>query len=78
MNKYKLEKSKEQQGWWVVTDTINMIVVKFQEGKFNETQKVTLLNGDDVASMEDAMKQVKALREMADWLVKNHCKILNE
>lgn len=78
MNKYKLEKSKEQQGWWVVTDTINMIVVKFQEGKFNETQKVTLINGDDVASMEDAMKQVKALREMADWLVENHCKILNE
>lgn len=78
MNKYKLEKSKEQQGWWVVTDTINMIVVKFQEGKFNETQKVTLLNGNEVSSMDYAMKQVKALREMADWLVKNHCKILNE
>jgi hypothetical protein len=75
MNKYKLEQSKEKQGWWVLTDTINLIVIKFQEGKFNDTQKVTLLNGDDFSSMEDAMKQVKALREMADWLAENHYKI---
>lgn len=75
MNKYKLEKSKEQQGWWVVTDTINLIVVRFQEHRFNDTQKVTLLNGDNVASMDEAMARVRALREMADWMRENHYNI---
>lgn len=74
-NKFNLERSKEKQGWWVLTDTENMIVVTFEEHKFNETQKVTLLDGNDVASMDEAMKRVRALREMADWLSINHYNI---
>lgn len=73
--RFKLEESKERKGWWVLTDTINLVVVRFQEGKFNDTQEVTLLNGNDVASMEDAMKQIRVLREMTDWLSENHYKI---
>ena len=73
--RFKLEQSKDKQGWWVLTDTINLVVVRFQGGKFNDTQEVTLLNGDEVASMEDAMKQIRVLREMAEWLAENHYKI---
>ena len=40
--KYLIQKSKEP-GWWVVTDTENLVVLKFQERKFNKTQQVTML-----------------------------------
>lgn len=73
--RFKLEESAELQGWWVLIDTINLVVVKFQEGKFNDTQEVTLLNGNEVTSMEDAMKKIRVLREMADWLRENHYNI---
>lgn len=37
--KYTIQESKDP-GWWVVTDTENLVVLKFQEHKFNETQMV--------------------------------------
>ena len=39
MSRFKLEKSKEKQGWWVLTDTANLVVVQFKEHCFNEEQK---------------------------------------
>lgn len=42
-NRFKLEKSKEQPGWWVLTDTENLVVIKFEEHKYNETQKYICL-----------------------------------
>ena len=75
MDRFRLERSKQQENGWVLTDTENMIVVRFEEHRFNETQKVTLLNGDNVASMDEAMARVRALREMADWLSINHYNI---
>ena len=56
-------------GWWVATDTENGIVVKFEDHKFNDTQQVTLL--DDIPN-PDVMKMARLMREMADWLRKNH------
>lgn len=75
MDRFRLERSTKQENGWVLTDTENMIVVTFEEHKFNDTQKVTLLDGNDVASMDEAMKRVRALREMADWLSINHYNI---
>lgn len=37
--KYIIQESKEP-GWWVVTDTENLVVLKFQEHHFNETEMV--------------------------------------
>ncbi len=59
-------------GFWVATDTEHGIVITFREHEFNETQKITLLDGDTFDSDEDAIKVATYLREIADWLAKEH------
>ena len=76
-NRYKLEPSQLKSGWWVCTDTENLLVCTFEEGRFNDTQKFTDLEGDDTfKSMDDVMLNVKIMREMSDWLAINHYKIV--
>lgn len=74
--RYQLEPSQLKEGWWVLTDTENLVVITFEEHKFNETQKITKLEGDEnYTSMNDVMAQVRIIREMSDWLAINHYKI---
>ena len=76
MGRFKLEKSHLKDGWWVLTDTENLVVITFEEGRFHETQKITKLEGDEnYTSMTDVMAQVRIIREMSDWLAVNHYKI---
>lgn len=73
MDKYKLEPSQLKSGWWVCTDTENLLVCTFEEGRFNDTQKFTDLEGDDTfKSMDDVMAHLRVMREMSDWLAINH------
>ena len=67
MRKYILQKSTHPNKW-VLTDTTNKIVVTFEDGAFNSTQKVTLLDDTRLTSNELA----KAMREMGEWVVKYH------
>ena len=67
MSKYILQKSTHPNKW-VLTDTTNKIVVTFEDGAFNSTQKVTLLDDTRLTSNELA----KAMREMGEWVVKYH------
>lgn len=72
-NRYKLEPSQLKSGWWVCTDTENLLVCTFEEGRFNDTQKFTDLEGDDTfKSMDDVMAHLRVMREMSDWLAINH------
>lgn len=76
MERFRLEKSQLKDGWWVLTDTVNLVVITFEEGKFNATQKITQLEGgDNYTSMNDVMAQVRIIREMSDWLAIHHYKI---
>lgn len=76
MERFRLEKSKLTKGWWVLTDTVNLVVITFEEGRFNETQKITQIEGgENYTSMNDVMAQVRIIREMSDWLAINHYKI---
>ena len=76
MERFILEKSQLTKGWWVLTDTVNLVVITFEEGRFNETQKVTQLEGgENYTSMNDVMTQVRIIRELSDWLAINHYKI---
>lgn len=77
MSKYRLEPSQLKEGWWVCTDTENLLVCTFQEGKFNETQKFANLEGEDekFPSMDAVMAHLRIIREMSDWLAINHYKI---
>lgn len=62
----------QDQGFWVATDTVNGIVIKFEHQKFNETQKTTLLNGETFKTAEEALAVATYMREIADWLRENH------
>ena len=76
MERFRLERSQLTKGWWVLTDTVNLVVITFEEGRFNETQKITQIEGGEkYTSMNDVMAQVRIIREMSDWLAINHYKI---
>lgn len=69
MNRFKLEKSKEQPGWWVLTDTKNLVVIKFEEHKYNETQKVYLLKESEMISSPDIeAKLARIMREIGEYM----------
>ena len=65
--KYIIQKS-ETLGWWVVTDTEKLVVVKFQEHRFNETQMVTMLEDCQLSALQLA----RIMREVGDWGAQNH------
>lgn len=69
MNRFRLEKSKDLPGWWVLTDTENLVVVKFKEHEYNERQKITFI-GDDQSIIEKLGAQgiASVLREMGDYM----------
>jgi DNA-binding XRE family transcriptional regulator len=68
-NKFVLQQAQTQNNGWVCADVENGIVCSFDDGKFNETQKITILN--DIAK-PDAQKIAGIVREMGDWLRENH------
>lgn len=67
MSKYILQKST-QPNKWVLTDTENGVVITFEQGKFNDTQKVAMLEDTNKTAEELA----KILKEMGEWAVKHH------
>lgn len=62
----------KRPGAWEATDNEHGIVITFKEHRFNDTQKVSLLGGNTFSTTEQAMALPTALREMADWLRKEH------
>lgn len=72
MEKYLLQKSTELKNVWIVTDTVYGIVVQFEEGKFNETQKVSFLEKPN----EPALSIARKLRELSEWIIENHPEII--
>ena len=67
----KLQRSKTPN-WWVVTYEKYGIVIRFEQGAFNETQEVKALNDID----PDVVKLHTAMREIGDWLMENHQNLL--
>lgn len=69
MNRFRLDKSQYMPGWWVLTDTENLVVLKFKEHEFNENQLVTFLN-DDKSVIEKLGTQgiARVLHEMGDYM----------
>ena len=67
MNNYNIQKST-QPNKWVLTDTTNKIVVTFEDGAFNSTQKVTMLDDTYLTANELAT----AMRELGEWAVRYH------
>ena len=77
MERYLLQKSAERENWLVVTDTIAGIVVKFEKGKLNDTQKATMLE-DLNFHKGTPTKLATAMRDLTEWLINNHSDVLQE
>ena len=69
MRRFILEKSQDLPGWWVLTDAENLVVLKFKEHEFNESQQVTFLDEDkSVIERLGAQGIAEVLREMGDYM----------
>lgn len=69
MRRFVLEKSQDLSGWWVLTDTENLVVVKFKEHEFNDNQKVTFIDDDQsVIEKLGAQGIARVLREMGEYM----------
>ena len=70
-DRFVLQKSAEDKGWWVATNKPGNIVAKFKEGLFNETVKITAL--EDASPLEHA----SAIRELSEWLAYFHADLVS-
>lgn len=69
MKRFRLEKSQDRPGWWVLTDTENLVVLKFKEHEYNESQQVTFIDEDkSVIEKLGAQGIAEVLREMGDYM----------
>ena len=68
MKKFIIQKSSTQPNGWVLTDTENKIVITFEDGLFNESQKVTLLEDSPVTTEE----LTHIVSEMRNWVARHH------
>ena len=73
MGRFLLQESQMKENHFVCTDTEHLIVCVFEKHRFNETQEVTTLENFDT---KDFMKLATYLREMGEWLRKNHAEKL--
>ena len=69
MNKYIIQPSNTQPNGWVLTDTEYGIVIVFEDGKFNETQKPTMLENMPELSPNEL---ARIISELGLWGVKYH------
>lgn len=70
--RYDFRPSQEREGWYVVTDKKDLVVVIFEKGRFNETQHITRL--DD--TLPDPLTAASGLRAIADYLKVYHPEVL--
>lgn len=70
--RYDFQPSKEREGWYVVADKKDLVVVIFEKGRFNETQRITRL--DD--TLPDPLTAASGLRAIADYLKVYHPEVL--
>ena len=68
MKNYIIQKSSTLPNGWVLTDKENGIVVIFEDGEFNETQKVTPL--EDVSHTPQELARI--MQELGEWVVRHH------
>lgn len=66
---FRLDRSKEQPTNWLLTYIPEGIVIRWAEGEFNATQKVTLL---DDPTNPDPSHYAAIMRACGDWL-NEHC-----
>lgn len=69
MERFILQPSAEKPNYFLITDQDNGIIIEFQKGKFNETQKITELND---LNPNDFMKIARIMREIGEYIFQEH------
>lgn len=64
---YVLTPSLEREGWWCVADRRRNVVVRWQQGAWNETHIITPLN-----DQYQALDLATALREISEYVLTNY------
>lgn len=70
-NRFRLTQSTEHPDWWVLADTKNNIVIRWQEHHFNDTQKVSVLDDTEITE-HTANDLARIMREMGDYVARHH------
>lgn len=67
--RFKLEKSQKLPDWWVLTDTENLIVCKFKEHEYNQTQRVSVIEDSKFANNPNCANELAhIMSEMGDYM----------
>lgn len=66
---FLLVPSQEKENWWVLTDKENGVVVRWEDGKYNETQITTDIYDNPP---EDYVRLAGVMKDIGDWLVRYH------
>lgn len=64
-----IQQSSTQPNSWVLTDTENGVVIVFEDGRFNETQKVTMLEDVPKLSPTDL---AQIMHKLGEWGARYH------
>lgn len=70
--RFKLEQSQDLPGWWVLTDIDNLIVIKFKEHEFNETQRITILEESVFLNRTDCANELAHIASEMGYYMFTH------
>lgn len=77
-----LQKSAERPGWWIVADRDNLIVVRFEEKRYNATKEVVYLfdHDDELLQQSPDYCHIDYYKYicMLDWLMQNHRDLMDD
>lgn len=65
---YVLQESTTREGWYVVTDKVNNVVIQFAKGRYNETAHITPL----FDFPKEPVGTATILREIGEFLATYH------
>lgn len=68
--RFRFEHSHDLPDWWVVTDLINKVVIRFRDADYNNSQKISFLD-DDAAGL-GAAHLATIVKEIGEYIVRYH------
>lgn len=68
-SRYIIQPSSTQPDSWVLADTISGVVVRFEDGRYNDTQQVTILEDRPKPS---SGKWAEIMKDLGEWAARHH------
>ena len=68
--RFHLQRSENRDGWWIAADKKTNVVMRFEQGNFNDTVDIVPLEN------QQAITLAKSTRELGDWLLEYHKELL--